>query len=662
MVLRRPLALLLALLAMAPARAGGRSPSGAGKASAARAPGASRPPAKPAQRTASTASVSPALEKARTHLSALMKNPARRRYRHHWEKVIAELENAARGKDRGPALLDAARARYALYRFSAVERDRERALALADQAAKAGTTKGATFAAAIRREAGDDEPRPAPRRKGAPRATAVAGGTAPRAGGATPSTPAGSGAVPAPGAGGAGSLPGAPATDGAGEDTDPELDEEVADLSGPDAPGRGGAAAVAGSSDGARAQAAGTGGPAHVSEVRTWSNTDYTRVAIYLSRAVRFEKLEMPASGDQPRRLALDLRPALLDGQALRKPVGDALVERVRAAQRDPETVRVVLDLASRDGYQLFTLDDPPRLIVDVGTREAREDAVAQALRPGAPPPPATPSAPGGPPGGTLPADVGGPSHAGAAARGADGAVDEEGETGVRRPIRRIIVDAGHGGHDTGAIGPHGVREKDVTLAMAHRLARKLHDAGFEVVLTRRDDRYLRLEERTAIANVSHGDLFVSIHANAHPRRDRRGVETYFLNVTDDRYARRLAARENGLVLEDGETPLVQRIRSDLNAQTSAGASRRLAQMVQRELTGRVRRNHGEVRDLGVKNALFYVLLGARMPAILVETAFISNRDEERRLASPEYQQLVAEGVCRAVTDFAGGGSRVAAR
>jgi len=301
-------------------------------------------------------------------------------------------------------------------------------------------------------------------------------------------------------------------------------------------------------------------------------------------------------------------------------------VHRVRAAQFDPETVRVVLDLAGRDGYQLFTLEDPPRLIVDVGTREAQRETVAKALEPG-------------------------PTGA-----------DDEGEGEGHRRVRRIIVDAGHGGHDTGAIGPRGVREKDVTLAMAGRLARQLRAAGFEVILTRSDDRYLRLEERTAIANMARGDLFVSLHANAHPRRDRNGVETYFLNVTDDRYARRLAARENGALEGEEGGRGVQRILTDLDARASSDASRRLAQMVQRELTGRVRQTQGEVRDLGVKHALFYVLLGARMPAVLVETAFISNRAEEARLASPAYQQIVAESVTRAVAQFAGRESRVAAR
>ncbi|HQR30228.1 MAG TPA: N-acetylmuramoyl-L-alanine amidase, partial [Anaeromyxobacteraceae bacterium] len=356
-------------------------------------------------------------------------------------------------------------------------------------------------------------------------------------------------------------------------------------------------------------------GPARVSEVQAWTNADYTRVAVYLSEPVGFERQELPAEGDHPRRLALDLRPAVLSGPEPMRNVGDGLLHRVRAAQYGPDTVRVVLDLKGQDAYQVFTLGDPPRLIVDLGVREAEREVIARAVPRQAPD-------------------------------------DEEAESS-RRPVRRIIVDAGHGGHDTGAIGPRGVREKDVTLAMARRLAEKLRSLGYEVTLTRKDDRYLKLEERTAIANLARGDLFISVHANAHPRRDRSGVETYFLNVTDDRYARRLAARENG-ALEPDEGPAVQRILTDLDAKASAGASRTLARLVQKEITGRARQTHDPVRDLGVKNALFYVLLGARMPAVLVETAFISNRAEERRLASPAYQQLVADGIARAVVEYAG--------
>jgi len=253
-------------------------------------------------------------------------------------------------------------------------------------------------------------------------------------------------------------------------------------------------------------------GPARVTEVRTWSSEDYTRVAIYLSHWVGWQNLDLPPAGERPRRFALDLRPAVLSGRRSRTRCGRAQVDRVRAAQNDPETVRVVLDLPGADRIEAFALDDPPRLVVDVGSRPA-PPAVASAGEPTARA--ATPVAP----------PAGEPEPGG---------------------IRRVVVDAGHGGHDPGAIGPGASVRRTSRSPWRSGFARKLRAAGFEVVLTRRDDRFLALEERTALANTARGDLFVSIHANAHPRRSRAGVETYFLDVTDDRYAARLAARENG--------------------------------------------------------------------------------------------------------------------
>jgi N-acetylmuramoyl-L-alanine amidase len=578
---------------------------------------AARPPAAPgpahrvaprAPQSARRATAGPrqgsALEKARALLADVKRDPAKRRYRHRWERAIAALEKAAQGRDKAPALLEAARARYALYRFSQVDSDRDAALALARKAHRAGARDAPAFARAIRKEMGEEEVAEAPTR---PRATRRA---APSTAAASPQS------VSAPRAPRPSSRPGPPppaaaaalAPPAAASDEDPPTDPILQQAL---------------EHAGATPQNSGESKePARVSDVKAWSNDDYTRIAVYLSRSVGFTREEIPADDGHPRRLALDLKPALL-GRGLAHDVGDALVQRVRAAQRDPETVRVVLDLAGRDDLAIFALEDPPRLIIDVGVSEALRDSAAQALHP--------------------------------AQR------DAGGELASRRPIRRVIVDAGHGGHDTGAIGPTRVREKDVTLAIAKRLARRLAARGFEVVLTRRDDRFVALEERTAIANARHGDLFVSLHANAYPRRDRRGVETYVLNVADDRYAARLAARENG-ALGDGsaEGPQVRRILSDLDAKASVDASHRLATSVQRELCAGIRSRVGDVRDLGVKSALFYVLLGARMPAVLVETSFISNRTEEKRLSSARFQDEVANAVTRAVERFASREARVA--
>ncbi|HYH94486.1 N-acetylmuramoyl-L-alanine amidase [Hyalangium sp.] len=224
--------------------------------------------------------------------------------------------------------------------------------------------------------------------------------------------------------------------------------------------------------------------------------------------------------------------------------------------------------------------------------------------------------------------------------------------------VRRVIIDPGHGGHDTGAIGKSGTREKDVTLAMSLKLAEELRERGLEVILTREDDHYVRLEDRAQFANDSHGDLFISIHCNAAASAKLRGIETYTLNISSDRYSIRLAARENAST-EKGISDL-QFILADLATKANTGESSRLASQVQKSLVGQLSKDYTGIKDLGTKEALFYVLLGVKMPAILVETAFLSHAEEEKRLASEEYQDSVAQAIAQGVEDFLGDRSRLA--
>jgi N-acetylmuramoyl-L-alanine amidase len=216
--------------------------------------------------------------------------------------------------------------------------------------------------------------------------------------------------------------------------------------------------------------------------------------------------------------------------------------------------------------------------------------------------------------------------------------------------VRRVVVDAGHGGKDTGAIGPRGVREKDLALAIAKKLAGRLKQLGFEVILTRSSDVFVALDERTRIANEAHADLFLSIHCNAARRRKLEGVETWTLNVGSDRYAARLAAFENADA--DRAVSDLRLILADLATKANASDARDLAQSVQSSLVRTLRSRVGRVRDHGVKQALFYVLLGTRMPSILVETGFISNPAEETRLKSARFQNGAAEAVARGVKDY----------
>jgi N-acetylmuramoyl-L-alanine amidase len=202
------------------------------------------------------------------------------------------------------------------------------------------------------------------------------------------------------------------------------------------------------------------------------------------------------------------------------------------------------------------------------------------------------------------------------------------------------------------------VREKDLTLSIARKVAGRLKALGFTVTMTRRGDTFVSLDERTRIANEAHADLFVSIHCNAARKRKLEGVETWTLNVASDRYAARLAAFENAEA--DRTVSDLRMILADLATKANATDARDLAQSVQASLMRTLRGRVGPVRDHGVKQALFYVLLGTHMPSILVETGFISNPAEEARLRSARFQEGAAEAIARGVKDFVDARRRLA--
>ncbi|MBN9685248.1 MULTISPECIES: N-acetylmuramoyl-L-alanine amidase [unclassified Corallococcus] len=224
--------------------------------------------------------------------------------------------------------------------------------------------------------------------------------------------------------------------------------------------------------------------------------------------------------------------------------------------------------------------------------------------------------------------------------------------------VRRVVIDAGHGGHDSGAIGKAGTKEKDVALAISKKVADGLREKGLEVVLTRDDDTFIRLEDRAKLANEAHGDLFISVHCNSAATHKLRGIETYTLNTSADRYSIRLAARENASS-EKGISDL-QFILADLATKANTEESSRLANAVQHNLVTGLSGKYDGIKDLGHKEALFYVLLGAKMPAILVETSFLSHSEEEKRLASERYQDEVAKNIVLGVEEFLGDRRRVA--
>lgn len=230
--------------------------------------------------------------------------------------------------------------------------------------------------------------------------------------------------------------------------------------------------------------------------------------------------------------------------------------------------------------------------------------------------------------------------------------------------IGRIVVDAGHGGHDTGTIGPNGLREKDLVLDVALRLGKLLDSLmGAEVVYTRDDDTFVPLETRTAIANQQQADLFISIHANSSPDPSARGVETYYLNFTSSRDALEVAARENAV--SEKSIHELQDLVKKIALKEKIEESREFAVDVQQSLyTGLAPSRSSSLRDRGVKKAPFIVLIGANMPSILAEISFISNPGDEHKLETPEYRQKIAESLYRGVAKYVNGlsGVKVAAK
>jgi N-acetylmuramoyl-L-alanine amidase len=233
-----------------------------------------------------------------------------------------------------------------------------------------------------------------------------------------------------------------------------------------------------------------------------------------------------------------------------------------------------------------------------------------------------------------------------------------DGETSLVRAlglkIGRIVIDAGHGGHDSGTIGADGIEEKDVVLDVALRLGKLLSERlGAEVIYTRSDDTFIPLETRTAIANKAQADLFLSIHANSSPDASARGVETYYLNFTSDPTALDVAARENAV--SDQSIHQLSDLVKKIALKDKIAESREFASDVEGSLyTGLAKGNAG-LKDRGVKKAPFVVLIGANMPSILAEISFVTNPKDASQLAQPEYRQRVAESLYKGVARYQGG-------
>lgn len=381
----------------------------------------------------------------------------------------------------------------------------------------------------------------------------------------------------------------------------------------------------------------------NVLPVKYWSSPDYSRVIIKISEPVAYSARLLPQNDQKPRRLYIDFENSYIKPRYRTPiPIADGLLKRIRTGQHSKETVRVVLDIESISDYKIFSLPDPFRVVIDI--RGDRRPIAIKAKKIPVKHPKILAQVEEQPPvlrqqKKTQPA----PGEEQELIRQESIEVAEEGFSLAQQlglGVRRIVIDPGHGGKDPGAIA-HGLKEKDVVLSLAHKLKKYLETTlGCEVLLTRDDDTYIPLEERTAIANGNNADLFLSLHINAHPQKNVKGLETYFLNLSSSKEAMRVAAFENAtsqLHMSD-----LQDVLADIMKNSKVHESSRLANNVHATLVSGLEASGFPLKDLGVKQAPFYVLIGAEMPAILLEVAFISNPEEARLLQNGDFLDSVA--------------------
>lgn len=423
---------------------------------------------------------------------------------------------------------------------------------------------------------------------------------------------------------------------------------------------------------------------AELKPIRFWSNKNYTRVVIETTGQVKYKENLLKKTANTPRRLYVDLEncriaPELQDPI----PINDGLLKRVRSGQHSPTTARVVLDTQSLSDYKIFNLYNPFRIVIDVmGQKTEASQAAADSTRTGTrtaaitatrekttvspssgvkSPKQKPPKTAAGrklqadqPQTATIPEKPAAELPLRATAKIPVNAPD----TGVMPSlaqqlglgIKRIVLDPGHGGRDSGARGKNGLYEKDIVLKVAKQLAIRLKEKlDCEVIMTRDKDVFIPLEERTAIANTKEGDLFISIHVNAAPSKRVRGTETYILDLARNKSAMELAARENSS--STSQISDLQTILLDLIQNSKKSESIRLAEYVQDNMISGLKPSY-KVKDLGVKQAPFIVLVGAQMPAILTELAFISNPTEANWLRSDRYLASVSDNLATGISNY----------
>ncbi len=437
-----------------------------------------------------------------------------------------------------------------------------------------------------------------------------------------------------------------------------------------------------------------SGGVPSIQHIRCTLTPDGTEVVIDLEDTVEYVSGRIA----NPDRIYFDLHAARLSPALLRNKirVSGELLTQVRVAQNQGGIVRVVLDVNGVRDYAASLMHKPARLVIELyGTGGPRGGAVqtakatlpavknsssdksdgvsdAEIIAANAPvlsdnpasvgPVEETTPAPVTPKPIPSPVKILNTSHGKTGGKPdlvqppAAPVPTRDGQSTLTRAlglkIGRIVIDAGHGGHDTGTIGPTGLMEKDLCLDVALRLGKIIQQKlpGADIVFTRSDDTFIPLEDRTRIANEAKADLFLSIHANSSPDHEARGIETYYLNMKGSAEAMAVAARENA-VSQQGIHDLEEVVKKIARTE-KIDESRELAQDVQDSLSKRIQKTVKPVKNRGVRKAPFVVLIGADMPSILTEISFLSNPSDEQLLKKPEYRQRVAEGLYQGVSDY----------
>jgi N-acetylmuramoyl-L-alanine amidase len=430
-----------------------------------------------------------------------------------------------------------------------------------------------------------------------------------------------------------------------------------------------------------------------VTRIQFWTHPESTRFIFDTTGPFEIHS----ERGFNPDRLFFDLhaRP-WIDGQrSATRVVDDKLVRRVRVVETSPGNTRIVFDLTGPATFKVSRLDKPDRIFIEIRAGHAETPAPlpyisssqntpakptaafvyppnynriprfsapiltgnAPALSVIAPPAPYLPD-PGlqialaRPPRRTLPLVASAPKpvpYAGAAKASENASRSLTRALGLK--VNRIVIDAGHGGHDDGTIGPNGTLEKDVVLDVALRLAKLVQTKmGAEVVLTRSDDTFIPLHERTVIANDRKADLFLSIHANSSPAPSVAGTETFFLNFTNSPAALDVAARENAG--SDKNVSELKDLIQSITLNDKITESETFAQQIQSAIFAQAAKSNAVAKNRGVKRAPFVVLIGASMPSVLAEIGFLSNPRDEANLAKPEYRQKIAESLLKGLTQY----------